>query len=504
MTDAWDIAALALKILAIAAGITGVALPALDAANIKLVELSRGQLIAVTLAFITTAVLLGALDYTIGRRSDREAAHSTKPDPAGPSLTVYGGNVTGNSFSNSFNQVTINSGDSPAERERKRKLAERMVAEEVIGAVSALDSRLAFIDTTLAADPFAEQLKSANDRVAPAASQTWGSGYRILISQQRAASLRGAFNSQPLRTELREPLLRQMQEINIDSSAARAFYDALVAVNDKSEDLLAIVNDPASSDESTITGRRLLVQRDTVRAASEWAYLTGLRLLDSLQIKVEPWLAARLASLRELEPRRLPSSQAELGSLMDQAVQQASAAMHAKAALLEEARGMQAQDLERLRKETDEALRIKPGDPWNVVVGKAKSLRNLGRTEEAVRDYAAYAEMFASTDPTAERFSRTAQSFTREMSRLGVKGGIYVYHLQDGTARRAGLLEGDIIIACGNHDVSDMPAFQKVCQERPPGAALGLTFLRLLSDGTFVRGNATLSEGSLEAGLMPI
>jgi len=503
MTDAWDIAALALKILAIAAGITGVALPALDAANIKLVELSRGQLIAVTLAFIATAVLLGAVDYTIDRRSDRKAAHSTEPEPASPSLIVSGGNVTGNSFSNSFNQVTINSGDSPAARERKKNLAERMVAEEVAGAISALDSRLAFIDTALAADPFAEQLKSANDQVAPAASQTWGSGYRTLISQQRAASLRGAFNSQPLHTDLREPMLRQMQEINIDPSAARAFYDALVAVNDKSEDLLAIVSEPASSDASTMTGRRLLVQRDTVRAASEWAYLTGLRLLDSLEVKVEPWLAARLASLRELEPRRLPLSQTELGSLMDQTVQQAAAAMHAKAALLEEARGMPAQDLERLRKETDEALRIKPSDPWNVVVGKAKSLRDLGRTEEAVRAYAAYAEMFAS-DPTAERFSRTAQSFTREINRLGVKGGIYVYHLQDGGARRAGLLEGDIIIACGNHDVSDMPAFQKVCQEMPPGGALGLTFLRLLSDGTFVRGNATLHEGSLEAGLMPI
>ncbi len=34
------------------------------------------------------------------------------------------------------------------------------------------------------------------------------------------------------------------------------------------------------------------------------------------------------------------------------------------------------QDLKRFREQTDEVLRIKPDDPWNVVAGKAKSLRD--------------------------------------------------------------------------------------------------------------------------------
>ena len=79
-----------------------------------------------------------------------------------------------------------------------------------------------------------------------------------------------------------------------------------------------------------------------------------------------------------------------------------------KAALLEEARPLPEQDLKRFREQTDEGLADQAHDPWNVVAGKAKSLRDLGRTEEAVRAYAAYAEMFAA-DPTAERFCKMSR-----------------------------------------------------------------------------------------------
>src|SRR3954465_5650598 len=66
---------------------------------------------------------------------------------------------------------------------------------------------------------------------------------------------------------------------------------------------------------------------------------------------------------------------AELRSLMDHAVQRAAHPVPPKAALLEEARPLPEQDLKRFREPTDEALRIKPDDPWNVVAGKAQSRR---------------------------------------------------------------------------------------------------------------------------------
>jgi len=510
MSDVWDIASLLLKILAVASAITGVALPVLDAANIKLVTLSRGQLIAATLVFVATAIVLGAVDYTIGKQP------ATPKPAAGAHEASDGTSINldrGSSISGSFNKiehfeqhigsVNIAPGDPPEERARKKQQAERMIAEEVTGAIRALDDRLGFIDATLAADPFAAQLNAANEKIAPAASQSWGSGYRAMIANQRAASLRGAFNSRPLHAELRAPLLRQLEEVGTDPTAARSFYDALTAVIDKSEDLLALVADPASSDNSTINGCHLAIQRDTVRAASSWAYLTGLRLLRSLGVGTDPWLTAQLASLQQLEPQHFPDP-AELRSLMDRAVQRAADTVHTKAALLEEARPLPEQDLKRFREQTDEALRIKPDDPWNVVAGKAKSLRDLGRTEEAVRAYAAYAEMFAATDPTAERFSRTAQFFSRALAQLHVKGGVYIYALENAGGRRAGLLEGDIIITYGNHEVNDAAEFQKAYRERPPGPGLALTFLRLLADGTFIRATATLTEASLGANVMPI
>src|SRR3954463_6332698 len=46
-------------------------------------------------------------------------------------------------------------------------------------------------------------------------------------------------------------------------------------------------------------------------------------------------------------------------------------------------------------------------------------------------------------DPTAERFSRTAQFFSRALAQLHVKGGVYIYALENVGGRRVGLLEGD-------------------------------------------------------------
>jgi hypothetical protein len=83
---------------------------------------------------------------------------------------------------------------------------------------------------------------------------------------------------------------------------------------------------------------------------------------------------------------------------MDHAVQRAADPVHPKAALLQAARSLPEQDLKRFREPTDEALRIKPDDLWKVVAGKAISR--------------------CAIDPTAERFSRTAQFFSRALAQF--------------------------------------------------------------------------------------
>ena len=323
-----------------------------------------------------------------------------------------------------------------------------------------------------------------------------------MIAQQRAASLRGAFNSRPLRAELREPLLRLLT-VGTDPSAVRAFYDALTTVVQKAEDLLELVAHSPSSDGSTVNGRQLSIQRDSVRATSTYAYLTGLRLLIGLGVTDESSVKAQLARLQQLEPNYVPKA-TDLEQLMDHAVQQMAYAVHAKAAVFEEMQPLPDQRLKQLCEFADDALRIKPDDPWNVVVGKARSLRGFGRAEEAVKAYAEYAEMFAATDPTAERYSRTAQSFTRALGHLQTEGGLFIYEVRNGGGRGAGLLDGDIIITYDGRKVVDGVDFQRAVDARPPAPGVVLTFLRLLEDGTFVRGTATLNEASLNFSTKPI
>ena len=46
-------------------------------------------------------------------------------------------------------------------------------------------------------------------------------------------------------------------------------------------------------------------------------------------------------------------------------------------------------------------------------------------------------------DPTAECFSRTAQFFSRALAQLYVKGGVYIYALENAGGHRVDLFEGD-------------------------------------------------------------
>jgi hypothetical protein len=76
--------------------------------------------------------------------------------------------------------------------------------------------------------------------------------------------------------------------------------------------------------------------------------------------------------------------------------------------------------------------------------------------------------------------------------------------LEDAGARHAGLIDGDIIVKYGDQKISNAVEFQKAFRERPPSPGLVLTFVRLLGDGSFVQGTATLMEASLGVSVMPI
>ena len=124
MSSAWDIASLLLKVLSAAAAITGVALPVLDALNVKLVALTRGQLVITTATFVAAAVVLGMADYIISKRKEAPKGLASAKVPREISIEA-GGDITG-SFNTTIEQkigsLTIAAGDPPEERARKTRL----------------------------------------------------------------------------------------------------------------------------------------------------------------------------------------------------------------------------------------------------------------------------------------------------------------------------------------------------------------------------------------------
>ena len=153
--------------------------------------------------------------------------------------------------------------------------------------------------------------------------------------------------------------------------------------------------------------------------------------------------------------------------------------------------------------ETTKLLAIQPNDPWNVVVGKAISSRQLDRLDEAISSFARYGEMFKATDPTAEQYSHVAQQFTRQMRSLNVKGGVYIHQIvPGGSAAQKGLAVGDIMISLNGQPISNMPEFVAVRDRAIQGKPLLAEYLRL--EGNQFQRYSKSVNNLMEVELMPI
>lgn len=235
---------------------------------------------------------------------------------------------------------------------------------------------------------------------------------------------------------------------------------------------------------------------------SQIAHLSGLMVLSSLEIAL-PNAQDRLSNLQHLEPQHLISTN-EANRLLAEQVEEAQRLLVKRAAIVEEAKTLRDQALttyENLNKQ----LTVQTSDPWNIVVAKAISLRQLGRTTEAVAAFSRYSDMFAETDPTAKQYARTAQQFTIQLNNLGVEGGVYIYEVvAGGVADQAGLKVGDIIIGYSDSNIANMDNITKALQKTPIDNQVRLSYLRMTSTGTFERQIITVKAGSLGVGMMPI
>lgn len=164
--------------------------------------------------------------------------------------------------------------------------------------------------------------------------------------------------------------------------------------------------------------------------------------------------------------------------------------------------------VERLNDEVaqaDSLVRIHGDDPWHVVAGKARGLRDLGRIAEARAAFRRYGEMFSSSDPTAADYARVADAFTARARVLGLRGGLYLYAVEpEGPGWRAGLRPGDILIRLAGEEITRSEDYHAQMGRATPGTTLDLVYLRLANDGTFERRGTTVRVGPLRIGMMPI
>jgi len=344
--------------------------------------------------------------------------------------------------------------------EKKINKARQLVDSEVLANILNIDNRLEYVKEALEPDDFAKELNKVREKVAPSIKKQFATGYNQLIAEQQITSLRQAMNSSPLRIEFGQSLIQNLKESGIDPVKVNKFYDQLAEVQRATESLFDTLSYVASTSvqddkkQSDYNNRRINLAFNILKNRSVIAYVQGLQILKDLKdnYKYIPDNAInKLKLLKNLEPK-----------------------------------------LEQY-KEINELLKIKSTDSWSEVVGKAISLRQLGRITEAVAAFSRYGEMFSKTDPTAYHYSTIAQKFTIQLGMLSLEGGIYIYHIDKGSkARQAGLKVGDILVSYWEKDISNMNDFVSALKNAPRSDSIEITYLRMDKNGRFYKKVTTI------------
>lgn len=370
-----------------------------------------------------------------------------------------------------------------------------------------MDVRLRLAQQALSHDEFGENLRSVRENVAPMLEQLAESGYYRLITEQKIASLRQVFNENRVSGEFGEQLAPTLMESRANIDAINSVYTSLDEVKSTGETLLKAMSDSASEpiqipEIIDYHKRHIDLEWENLKNKSFYAHVKGLYALRELKLK-DDYVVSRLSSLSYLEPR-YPINKEQLVEFLSKYTSQYQEIIYKKAELVKEKKHLRDKALERYAL-LNENLKVKPTDTWNEVVGKAISLRQLGRTSDAVAAFSRYGEMFAATDETAKNYAHIAQQFTLHMRDLGLMGGVYLYALNDnGTARKAGLVVGDIVITYGERTIRNMEDMTTALHDVPYNEPLKITYLRIDDTGAFLHRIATVTGKPLGAGFMPI
>lgn len=417
-----------------------------------------------------------------------------------PATNISGDNSVINT--GTIERLEIHTGDAPEVRQQKAAQAKRLIVQDALANIGSLDARLGYVSAVLT--PRADPLQSARQMVAPASQAVAEAGYRQLIAAQQSAALRQSLNGRPLRLEFGAPLVQVLIDSGTDADNVRNFYDELAATNDATESLLSTLDgaarDSGDEMEDALWASKIGLARDTLRNRSQTAYLLGQRVLHSMGATADD--TASLALLRELEPRQLADPAAVTQALHDIA-QETIALTQRRQTIIEHER-QQIATIVGAYQQINEELVIQPSDTQEQVVKKARSLRDLGRTDEAVAAFARYGALFQA-DPSAVQYAHVAQAFTRQMADLGVGGGAYIFGVADGSAaQRAGIAIGDILISYNGQPITDADQVEQAVLAAPAGAEVSIEWLRIDPSGRLMRQQAHVQAGKLGVAMMLI
>ena len=425
------------------------------------------------------------------------------------SPNIIGNTVQGNLIVN-YGELQISPYDSPEVKQKKIEKAKRLIASEVLFNITNLDARLGFVEHSLSlddeADDFNERLHKARQQVAPAMEVVAKAGYEKLMSQQQATSLRATFNSAPLRIDLEAPLIQVLVDGDINIDRVNAFYKSLREAQYQSEALLETIADIAStnSDNKLIIAhqkRKLSFARNMFKNRSELAYKSAWNVLNSLKISI-PELSNKITSLQYLKPNRILTN-TEILQLTKELIAEEIQLLSERYALIEDDKKIAKIALTAI--ENFDKFKIQQTDTWGRVVGKAITLRQLGRTTDAIAAFYKYEEMFSDKDPGAKQYAKVAQVFTIQIAALKVEGGVYIYEVsKNSIAKKAGFKVGDIIIDYNGKVIKEMDDLITSLRDSQKEELVKITFLRLNNDSSFTRETKTVTGGMIGIGFMPI
>lgn len=448
------------------------------------------KMVAGAVLIISLLVIIAALVSQRDKSTDADKGGNTV-NITGPVENVISANV--------IEALTIHTGDSPEEKARKIQLQAELLASDILAYDSNIDARIHLIATYLGLeDTFGADLERQRVTLAPTFQVGYQAGYSELIAKTDLLTLREQFNEYPMPDSIPGALLQLTSESGANIESVRFFYQFAMEVDSLTKEYLESLEnlakiDPTNAAEHTYYTAiaQNTYQRLVNRALT--AHVAALDVLNDIQHEgaIQSSAASRLSLFYQLTPRTL-ISQAEVLQRQQELLHQTEALSNEyRTLMLTDGQAMLDASLQTMEA-LNRSLLVQPDDTPEEVVKKARSLRDLGRVDEAIAAFAAYEAMFVQNDPDAARYATIAQAFTRQLATTpdwGVTAGaVYIFYVvPDSLAQELGLEIGDIIIALNEHPIQSVDDLQAALETLIVGESTTLETLRFQENGTFRR-----------------